>query len=168
MTIPIEVPPAAPASVESHDIGRLLVQSEDRPGLVAAVASFLAEAGANIIELGQYSTDPEGGSFFQRTVFHLAGLRAAQPGLESGFAAVADRFALDWSITRADQPKRVAIMVSRYDHCLLDLLWRAGRAELGMTPVVVISNHTELADAVRGFGVPFFHVPVTRATKADA
>ena len=75
---------------------------------------------------------------------------------------------MEWSITRADQPKRVAIMVSRYDHCLLDLLWRTRRGELALDPLMVISNHADLADAVRGFAVPFMHIPVTAATKAEA
>ncbi|MGY2079598.1 formyltetrahydrofolate deformylase [Modestobacter sp. SYSU DS0657] len=152
----------------TRDVGRLLVQCDDRPGVVAAVSTFLAEHGANIIELGQYSTDPEGGRFFQRTVFHLEGLSAQQERLEAEFAQVAATFELDWSLTRADEPKRVGIMVSRYDHCLLDLLWRVGRGELAMNPIMVVSNHPDLADEVRAFGVPFIHIPVTKDTKAEA
>ncbi|MGY1839980.1 formyltetrahydrofolate deformylase [Modestobacter sp. SYSU DS0903] len=152
----------------TRDVGRLLVQCDDRPGVVAAVSTFLAEHGANIIELGQYSTDPEGGRFFQRTVFHLDGLSAQQEAIEAEFAEIAAEFELDWSLTRADEPKRVGIMVSKYDHCLLDLLWRVGRGELAMNPVMVISNHSDLADEVRAFGIPFIHIPVTKDTKADA
>ena len=160
-----ETPTDAPP--DSKDIGRLLVQCEDRPGIVAAISTFLAERGANIIELGQYS-EPERSRFFQRTVFHLDALAATLPELQADFAPLAERFALDWSITRGDELKRVAIMVSKYDHCLLDVLWRARRGELPLDPVVVISNHPDLADEARGFGVPFVHIPVTKATKAEA
>ena len=158
---------AAAVNTESKDIGRLLVQCEDRPGVVAAISTFLAERGANIIELGQY-TEPEQGRFFQRTVFHLEALAAALPELRADFAPIAERFGLEWSISRGDELKRVAIMVSKYDHCLLDMLWRTRRGEMPLDPVMVISNHPDLADEVRGFGVPFFHIPVTKATKAEA
>jgi formyltetrahydrofolate deformylase len=150
------------------DIGRLLVQCADRPGVVAAVSTFLAERGANITELGQFSTDSTGGRFFQRTVFHLLGLSAARDRMEADFAGVAAGFGMEWSLSRADQPKRVAILVSRFDHCLLDLLWRIQRGEVAVDPVMVVSNHADLADAVRGFGVPYFHVPVSAATRASA
>jgi formyltetrahydrofolate deformylase len=150
-------------------MGRLLVSCPDQPGIIAAVSRFLHELGANITESDQYSTDPEGGSFFLRTVFHLAGLAAVREELERRFAAeVAERFAMDWTFADAGVPKRVAILVSRYDHCMLDLLWRARRGELDLDVKLVISNHADLADDVRQFAVPFVHVPVTKDTKADA
>jgi formyltetrahydrofolate deformylase len=151
------------------DMGRLLISCPDRPGIVAAVSRFLYEHGANITESDQYSTDPEGGSFFLRTVFHRAGLAAMRDELERRFAAeVGHPFAMDWSFTDAGLPKRAAIMVSRYDHCLLDLLWRARRGELDLDVGLVISNHADLADEVRAFGVPFVHIPVTRDAKPEA
>ena len=153
----------------SPDIGRLLVSCPDRPGIVAAVSRFLYEQGANIMESDQYSTDPAGGTFFLRTVFHRPDLAAVRGELEARFAAeVAERFAMEWRFTRPSVPKRVAIMVSRYDHCLLDLLWRARRGELDLDVKLVISNHSDLADEVRAFAIPFVHIPVTPATKADA
>jgi len=165
---PTELSGQVQPGLDSKNTGRLRVQCDDQPGIVAAVSSVLAEHGANIIELHQYGTEPENGRFFQRTLFHLDGLSARLPHLNSSLAAIADRFSLNWSITPSDQLKRVAIMVSRYDHCLLDVLWRARRRELLLEPVMVISNHLDLSDSVRGFGVPFVHVPVTRATKAEA
>jgi formyltetrahydrofolate deformylase len=153
----------------TRDIGRLLVRCPDRPGIVAAVSRFLFEHGANIVESDQYSTDPEGGVFLQRMVFHLPGLPAARDELERAFGEeVAEPFAMAWRLSVAAVPKRVAIMVSRADHCLLDLLWRSRRGEIPMDVALVISNHPDLADAVRGFGVPYVHIPVTRQTKADA
>ncbi|MBA3746707.1 MAG: formyltetrahydrofolate deformylase [Solirubrobacterales bacterium] len=151
------------------DQGRLLVSCPDRPGIIAAVSRFLNDHGANIIDSDQYSTDPEGGSFFLRTVFHRPGLSAMRDDLEQRFAAEVGRpLSMDWHFTDPGLPKRVAIMVSRYDHCLLDLMWRARRGELPLDVGLVVSNHADLAEDVRGFGVPFVHIPVTRDTKPEA
>jgi formyltetrahydrofolate deformylase len=160
-------PPGGPPP--PADIGRLLLRCHDRPGLIAAVSNFLAQAGANIISLDQHSTAPEDGTFLQRAIFHLPGLTAAIDGLEREFAAtVADRFNIDYRFTEAAKPKRVAIMASKEDHCLLDLLWRNRRGELPISIVMVIANHPYLAEHVRPFGVPFVHIPATRDTRAEA
>lgn len=152
-----------------RDIGRILLRCADRPGLVAAVSTFLAEIGANIISLDQHSTEPTGGTFMQRTIFHLPGLPAARDQLEREFAdRVAGPFDMDFRLTEAAKPKRVAIMASTEDHCLLDLLWRNRRGELDMSVVMVIANHPDLADAVRPFGVPFLHVPARRDIREEA
>lgn len=157
------------ASVSAKDIGRLLLRCDDRPGLVAAVSAFLSEAGANIISLDQHSTQQTGGTFMQRTLFHLSGLAAARDELERAFGEqVGTPFAMDFRLTEAAKPKRVAILASREDHCLLDLLWRNRRGELDMSVVMVISNHPDLADQVRPFGVPFIHVPAHRDIRAEA
>jgi formyltetrahydrofolate deformylase len=151
------------------DVGRLLLSCADRPGLVAAVSTFLAQAGANIISLDQHSTEHTGGTFMQRTIFHLPGLAAAHEALERDFEAqVAARFTMDFRLTEASTPKRVAIMASKDDHCLLDLLWRNRRGELDMSVVMVIANHPDLADQARSFGVPFLHVPATKDIRARA
>ncbi|MDR2996715.1 MAG: formyltetrahydrofolate deformylase [Microbacterium sp.] len=141
------------------DTARLLIACDDQPGIVAAVAGALAEHGANIISLDQHSTDAAGGRFFQRTVIHLEGLAAKRPALEASIAAVAERFDMEWSLHDASLRKRVAIFVSKYDHCLLELLWRTQRGELDIDVTMVVSNHPDLADSVRAFGVPFVHVP---------
>ncbi|WP_156738408.1 MULTISPECIES: formyltetrahydrofolate deformylase [unclassified Mycobacterium] len=160
-------PPAGPPP--PADIGRLLLRCHDRPGLIAAVSNFLAQAGANIISLEQHSTAPEDGTFLQRAIFHLPGLAAAKDELERQFAGtVADKFAIDYRFTEASKAKRVAIMASKEDHCLLDLLWRNRRGELQMSVAMVIANHPDLADHVRPFGVPFIHIPATRDTRAEA
>ncbi|MCB0925234.1 MAG: formyltetrahydrofolate deformylase [Mycobacterium sp.] len=152
-----------------RDIGRLLLRCADRPGLVAAVTSFLAEAGANIVSLDQHSTRQTGGIFMQRTIFHLPGLAAARADLERAFAdRVAGPFEMDFRLTEAAKPKRVALMASTEDHCLLDLLWRNQRGELDMSVVMVIANHPDLADQVRPFGVPFLHVPATKDIRDEA
>ena len=164
-----EYPRRGAGALPAKDVGRLLLRCADRPGLVAAVSSFLAKAGANIVSLDQHATEQTGGTFMQRTIFHLPGLTAARDGLESEFADdVASRFEMDFRLTEAAKPKRVAILASKEDHCLLDLLWRNRRGELDMSVSMVISNHPDLAEQVRPFGVPFIHVPATKDNRADA
>ncbi len=117
---------------------RLLIDCADRPGIVAAVSGFLFERGANIVSSHQYSSDPTGGRFFLRTEFFLAELRSAGPRsaqarerLRERFGAeVAERFQMDWELRFWGERRRVAILVSRHDHCLVDLLWRWRRGEL--------------------------------------
>jgi formyltetrahydrofolate deformylase len=153
----------------AKDIGRLLLRCDDRPGLVAAVSTFLTRAGANIISLDQHSTEQTGGMFMQRTVFHLSGLAAARDALADEFAEqVANKFDADFRLTEAAKPKRVAIMASKEDHCLLDLLWRNRRGDLDMSVVMVIANHPDLADQVRPFGVPFIYIPSHKEIRDDS
>ncbi|MHA3019495.1 formyltetrahydrofolate deformylase [Mycobacterium sp. BMJ-28] len=152
-----------------QDVGRLLLRCPDRPGLVAAVSAFLSQAGANIVSLDQHSTEQSGGTFVQRTIFHLPELPMTREALENAFRVnLADRFDMEFTLTEASTPKRVAIMASKDDHCLLDLLWRNRRGELDMSVVLVMSNHCDLADQVRPFGVPFLHVPTTKNNCAQA
>ena len=151
------------------DIGRLLLRCADRPGLVAAVSAFLAGAGANIVSLDQHATSQSGGIFMQRTIVHLPGLAAARDTLEREFAEkVAGPYDMDFRLTEAAKPKRVAILASKDDHCLLDLLWRNRRGELEMSVVMVIANHPDLAEQVRPFGVPFIHIPATKDIREQA
>lgn len=159
---------AAPVSAPyAGDIARLLLHCEDQPGIVAAVTGFLTARGANIMDLAQHSTDVAGGRFFQRTVFHIDGLAERLPGLQTEFVRdVGERFRMSWTLVEAAQPKRVAIFVSKYDHCLLDLLWRQARGDLSMEVPIVISNHPDLGPAVRAFGVDFVHVPLVDGNKA--
>ena len=121
-------PQPNPAPLPTKDLGRLLLSCADRPGLVAAVSAFLSGAGANIISLDQHSTAQTGGTFMQRTIFHMPGLPAARDALQRDFREqVAAKFDMDFRLTEAAKPKRVAILASREDHCLLDLLWRNRR-----------------------------------------
>jgi formyltetrahydrofolate deformylase len=161
--------PRGDGELSTADIGRLLLRCADRPGLVAAVSAFLAGAGANIVSLDQHATSQSGGTFMQRTIFHLPGLAAARDSLERDFAEqVAGPYELDFRLTEAAKPKRVAIMASREDHCLLDLLWRNRRGEIDMSVAMVIGNHPELAEQVRPFGVPFVHIPATKDIREHA
>jgi formyltetrahydrofolate deformylase len=147
-------------------IARLLMTCADRPGIVAAVSGCLAEAGANIIQSDQYSTDPEGGQFFMRLEFQVGAV--GLDALATRFAAVAERFGIDFKIGHSGQRKRVALMVSHREHCLLDLLWRWRRGELDCDIPLVVSNHEELRADVAMFGVRYVHIPVEHGAKAAA
>jgi formyltetrahydrofolate deformylase len=162
-------PPTAAASPQPPHVARLLISCPDRPGIVAAVSRFLFEHGANILDADQHSTDPQNGTFFMRMVFHIDGLDLGRAELEQAFAAqVAEPLAMEWSIAYATDRKRIAILVSREDHCLLDLLWRWRSGELDAEVGLVLSNHRLVEEDVARFGVPFVHVPVTSETKPQA
>jgi formyltetrahydrofolate deformylase len=133
--------------------GRLLITCPDRHGIIAAVAGFLSASGANIISSDQHSTDPEGGEFFMRMEFNL------EQGELEGFDEVAARFDMEYTLHDASVPKRMAVLVSKEDHCLVDLLWRHRRGELDAAIPLVASNHPDWATDVEGFGIPYHHVP---------
>jgi formyltetrahydrofolate deformylase len=161
----------AGASVRGADhTARLLISCPDGPGIVAAVSTFLFERGANIVASDQWSTHPEHGMFFMRVAFYLPELEQAdgRSVFEQQLGAVAARFSMDWRLSYAHERKRVALMASREDHCLLDLLWRHRRGELDMDVTCVISNHQLLRPEVEALGVPYHHIPVTRDTKPAA
>lgn len=148
--------------------GRLLISCPDRPGIVAAVSQFLFDQGANIVTSDQYSTDPEHGRFFMRSAFYLPAIDEDRNAFEAAFAVVAERFAMTWRIAYARDRRRVVLMVSREEHCLLDLLWRTRRGELDMEVICVVSNHEDLRLEVESLGVAFLHIPVTKETKPQA
>ncbi len=138
--------------------GRLLITCPDRHGIVAAVAGFLADSGANIITSDQHSTDPEGGEFFMRMEFTLE--QGDLGALGRAFQQeVAERLDMRYRLTNADEPKKMAVLVSKEDHCLVDLLWRHRRGELEAEIPLVASNHPDWATDVAGFGIPYHHVP---------
>jgi formyltetrahydrofolate deformylase len=153
---------------EQRFTARLLISCPDRPGIVAAVSGFLFARRANIVSSHQYSSDPSGGRFFMRTELFLPE-PVDREALAEGFRnEVAEPFAMDWELRWWGQVRRTAILVSRHDHCLVDLLWRRRRGELETEIVAVISNHTELEQQTAAAGVPFHHVPVPEEGKDQA
>jgi formyltetrahydrofolate deformylase len=162
-----ELPPAREDPPRRYS-ARLLIGCADRPGIVAGVSGFLLEQGANIVSSHQYSTDPSGGRFFMRTEFFLEPDVEREHFHERFGAAVATRFDMDWELRWWGERQRIAILVSRHDHCLQELLWRWQRGELDAQIVAVISNHAELERTVLAAGVPFHHVPVPKGGKERA
>jgi formyltetrahydrofolate deformylase len=150
------------------NVARLLVSCPDREGIVASLSTALRDAGANIISSDQYSSDPYGGSFSLRMEFYVPTPDQRFPALEQRLDEIAQDLSLDYRLVDAKRRKRVALFVSRYDHCLLDLLWRWRRNELDMDVIAVVSNHPDLHEEVSRFGVPYHHIPVTKDTKTQA
>jgi formyltetrahydrofolate deformylase len=133
---------------------------------VAALAQVLHGHGANILDADQY-TDVAERQFFQRIRFDLADLLTDRTTLERAIGEVAERFAMRWRLAYAGERKRVAIFVSRYEHCLLDLLWRHRAGELIGEIALVVSNHQELRETAEQYGVRFEHFPITKENKAE-
>jgi formyltetrahydrofolate deformylase len=144
----------------------LLVSCPDRPGLVAALAQLLYGHGANILDADQH-TDPVACLFFQRIRFDLSSIHTDRIALERAIREVAERFAMDWRLCYARDVKRVAVFVSRYDHCLYDLLLRHRAGELPCEIRLVASNHPDLEPVARQFGVPFRAFPIDPGNKQE-
>ncbi len=145
----------------STNTARLLISCPDRPGIVAAVSQFLYSHGANVLDSSQHSTDPTGGTFFMRMVFYLEGLDLSRPQFERAFGAVVARpFDMSWRVAYADRVKRMAVLVSRYDHCLLELLYRWRSGDYQVEIPFVLSNHDDLRELTESFGLSYHHLPV--------
>src|SRR5213596_847944 len=140
------------------DTSRLLLACPDAPGLIAAVSSFLAEAGRNILDADQHSSGE--GRFFMRMVFESAPENERASLYERFENEIATPLGMEHRFAESSERKRLAIMVSREDHCLSDLLWRWRSGELGADLVAVVSNHPDHRDQVASLGLPFHHVPV--------
>lgn len=157
---------SAPASATT---ARLLVTCPDQPGIISAVSTFLYHHGANITDLDQHSSDLSGGRFFLRLEFQTPGLDCSLDALEANFRnRVANNYSMDWRLSYASDKKRMAILVSKHDHVLMELLWRTMRGNLPATIPMVISNHEDLRGEVERFGIPYHHISVTADNKAGA
>lgn len=144
----------------------LTLACPDKPGIVHAVSSYLFMTGGNIEDSQQFG-DHDTGLFFMRVHFSAEAPVNVEK-LRASFAAIGDSFRMDWQINRADEKMRVVLMVSRFGHCLNDLLFRASIGALPVEIAAVVSNHTDFAELVRSYEIPFHHVPVTKDTKAQA
>ncbi|MGG4502111.1 formyltetrahydrofolate deformylase [Paenibacillus polymyxa] len=157
------------STVSTHENrARMLVSCPDGPGIVATVSRFLYEHGANIVQSDQYTMDPSGGMFFMRIEFDLPNLSAAQSQLEQDFVAVAEQFRMEWTISAVSRKKKLAIFVSKEDHCLVELLWQWQAGDLDADISLVVSNHPDMKEYVESFGIPYYHIPVTADTKPEA
>ncbi len=142
----------------------LTLSCADRPGITARVTSFLFERGGNILEAQQFN-DRSSDAFFMRVEFDPG--EASREIIRTEFAPIAAEHAMDWKLALRDRPRRVLIMVSKFDHCLADLLYRWRIGELPMEPVAIISNHPRAAIEHTHLGdIPFHHLPVTSGEKS--
>jgi len=143
----------------------LTLSCADRPGITARVTAFLFERGGNVLDAQQYN-DRDSNAFFMRVEFDPAG--ASREQLRQDFSALAGEYAMEWKLALRDRPRRVLIMVSKFDHCLASLLYRWRIGELPMEPVAIISNHPREAISHTHIGdVPFHHLPIAKGNKAE-
>jgi formyltetrahydrofolate deformylase len=143
----------------------LTLSCPDRPGIVAAVSTFLAQSGQNILDAQQFD-DTETKKFFMRVVFTAADLAVELSALQTGFAPIAQRFAMDWQMRDRAAKRRVMLLASKSDHCLVDILYRWRTGELDMVPTAVVSNHPRETYASLDFGdIPFHYLPATKENK---
>ncbi|MFF7312750.1 formyltetrahydrofolate deformylase [Streptomyces sp. NPDC008137] len=144
----------------------LTLSCPDRKGIVHAVSSYLFMTGCNIEDSQQFG-DHDTGLFFMRVHFS-ADAPVSVEKLRASFAAIGDSFQMEWQINRGDQKMRILLMVSKFGHCLNDLLFRARTGALPVEIAGVVSNHTDFAELVGSYDIPFHHIPVTRDTKSEA
>ena len=149
------------------DTAILLVDCPDRRGLVAGIAQFLYQYGANILHADQHQ-DNEAGMFFMRVEWSLDGFQLDREAFSREFEPVARRLAMHWRVEYSADRPRVAIFVSRYQHCLVDLLHRHQSGELDCEFSMIVSNHPDCQALASFYGVPFFHTPISACAKADA
>jgi formyltetrahydrofolate deformylase len=145
----------------------LTLSCPDRPGIVSAVSTFLAHNGQNIVDAQQFN-DNETGGFFMRVVFNAADVNVDLAALQTGFGAIAERFKMAWQMRDQATRRRVMILASKSDHCLVDLLYRWRTGELEMIPTAIVSNHPRETYNGIDFGdIPFHHLPITKETKRE-
>jgi formyltetrahydrofolate deformylase len=157
---------AMPSDIVVQKPARVLTLScEDRPGIVHAVSGVLYRHGCNILESAQFS-DPRDGRFFMRVAF-AAGDRFDDAAFQREFDGVAGTFRMNWDAIDATRPQRVVLMVSRFGHCLNDLLFRQATGNLNITIPAIISNHRDFEPLAKNYGIPFHHLPVNAANKAE-
>ncbi|MBV9232082.1 MAG: formyltetrahydrofolate deformylase [Chloroflexi bacterium] len=143
----------------------LLISCPDQPGIVAAVSRLIFEHGGNIVESDQHSTNQQDCTFFMRVSFAEESFRLNAPDLLDAFRPIAERFHMQWSVHYSRQRKRVAIFVSKLDHCLTDLLWRWKSGELAMEIPFIISNHPDCESLARMYAIPYYHFPIQRESR---
>ena len=142
----------------------LLISCPDQKGLVACVSDFIYRNGGNIVHADQH-IDPQEGIFFQRVEWELGGFTLAREEIGDGFREIAGRFQMQWRLRFSSSLTRVAIFVSKYDHCLLDLLHSSRTGELPGEIAAVVSNHPDLEPVVAPFGIPFHVFPISGENK---
>ena len=151
----------------SNQLATLLVSCPDRRGLVAALAQVLAGHGANILDASQH-TDPVAKLFLQRIRFDASELLTDEGTLKRAIEEVSTRFSMQSRLFWNDKPKRVAVFVSKYDHCLVDLMLRHRSGELQCDIAAVISNHRDLQPLAAQFDAPFYCIPVAEQDRAQS
>ena len=147
--------------------GVLLVSCPDRKGLVATVSDYIYKHGGNILHTDEH-TDAASSWFLMRVEFDLSGFDVPLQDVHKSFGPIAELFHMTWRLADSADRPRMAIMVSKYDHCLVDLLYRHKTGELRCEIPLIISNHPDNQPIADFYGIPFVHVPVSKDQKDEA
>ncbi|MFB8177106.1 formyltetrahydrofolate deformylase [Streptomyces sp. NPDC055966] len=145
----------------------LTLSCPDRAGLVHAVSSFLVTRSGNILESQQFD-DRLQDRFYMRVHFDVSDPGVSLEDLRTGFGPVAEAYRITWQLHDASTPTRTLVMVSKFGHCLNDLLFRTSTGALNIEIPAIVSNHRDFEPLARNYGIPFHHIPVTPQTKAEA
>jgi len=145
---------------------RLLISCPDAREIISTVAGFIAEHDGNILDADQHS-DKLHGEFFMRVEIERAGFALSRQTFADAFQTIQRQYQMRWQVYWGDATKRMALFVSKGGHCLSDLLWRWKTGELRVDIPFVLSNHEKLRPDVENLGLPFHHLPVTKASKAE-
>ncbi|GED69687.1 formyltetrahydrofolate deformylase [Brevibacillus reuszeri] len=146
----------------------LLISCPERLGIISAVSNLLFSYKANIVQFDQHTTDSRDGMFFMRIQFDLDTLPEAYPKLAQDLSAMAEEYPMEWRLSKESQIKRMAIFVSKMDHCLVELLWRWKSKEILVDIPMVISNHPDAKETVEAYGIPFYHIPMSSQSKEES
>jgi formyltetrahydrofolate deformylase len=144
----------------------LLISCPDQRGLVAKIANFIYSNGGNIIHADQH-TDFEAGLFITRIEWLLEGFNLPRDFIGTAFNAIAEPLGAKWELHFSDTVPRLAIWVSRQDHCLFDLIWRQRAKEFNAEIPLIISNHPHLQEIAKQFGIQYLHIPITKDNKQE-
>lgn len=146
----------------------LLISCPEKPGIISTISNFLLEHEANVVKFDQHTTDPNAGMFFMRIEFDLNEYDATYTKIEKDLHGLAEENKMQWQLNGKDERKRMAIFVSKEDHCLMELIWRWKSGEIAVDIPMVISNHPDHREEVEAYGIPYYHIPVTPDTKQEA
>jgi formyltetrahydrofolate deformylase len=146
---------------------RLLIDCPDHKGVIAAISSFIALHNGNILSADQHVSDAPKATFFMRMEIESKGFGLDQAEFDAAFAPLARQHGMNWRVCFTNRPKRMALLVSKQGHCLIDLLWRWEAREQDAEIPLVISNHPDLAPKVEAHGIPFHHLPITDGSKVE-
>jgi formyltetrahydrofolate deformylase len=147
---------------------KLLISCPEKPGIISTVTNFLLEHKANIVHFDQHTTDPHSGVFFMRIEFDMEEFDSSFEKLEQDLHVMGRDYSLNWQLSSNEKRKRMAIFVSKADHCLNELLWRWKSKEIPVDIPLVISNHPDLKETVEAYGIPYYHIPISNETKEEA
>lgn len=148
---------------------KLLISCPEKPGIISTVTNFLLEHKANIVHFDQHTTDPQAGMFFMRIEFNfLEDFDVSYEKLEQDLHSFASDYSLKWELSNSKKMKRMAIFVSKMDHALMELIWRWKSKETLVDIPMVISNHADLKEEVEAYGIPYYHIPMSKDTKEES